>query len=40
MVVKKEELDMGVAGVDEAVTKFIAADEAEEDTAEEEDEEA
>ncbi|MBW1684335.1 MAG: FYDLN acid domain-containing protein [Deltaproteobacteria bacterium] len=40
MVVKKEELDLGVAGVDEAVTKFIAADEPEEATSEEEDEDA
>ena len=39
MVVKKEELDLGVAGVDEAVTKFIDADEPEEDSAEEGDEE-
>ena len=39
MVVKKEELDLGVAGVDEAVSKFIDADEPEEDSAEEEDEE-
>ena len=39
MVVKKEELDLGVAGVDEAVTKFIGAEEPEEEPAEEEEEE-
>ncbi len=39
MVVKKEELDLGVAGVDEAVTKFIGVDEPEEVSAEEEEEE-
>jgi hypothetical protein len=40
MVVKKEELDLGVAGVDGAVTKFIDADEPDEDPGEEEEEEA
>jgi hypothetical protein len=39
MVVKKEELDLGVAGGDETATKFIAPDEPEEDSSEEEDEE-
>jgi hypothetical protein len=40
MVVKKEELDLGVASVDEAVTKFIDEEDPEEDPIEEEDEEA
>ena len=40
MVVKKEELDLGVGGVDEAATKFVTADEPEEEPAEEEDEDA
>jgi hypothetical protein len=39
MVVSREELDLGVPGVDEAVGEFIDADESEEDSADEEDEE-
>jgi len=39
MVVDHEDIDLGVAGVDEAVGNFIDADEAEEDSVDEEDEE-
>jgi hypothetical protein len=37
MVVRREELDLGVAGVDEAVGDFIDGDEPEEDPGDEED---
>jgi hypothetical protein len=39
MVAKKEELDLGVADIDEAVTKFIDADEPDDEVVEEEEEE-
>ena len=40
MVVNREELDLGVAGVDEAVGEFIDSGESEEDSADAEDEES
>jgi hypothetical protein len=40
MVVNREELDLGVARVDEAVGEFIDSSESEEDSADEEDEES
>ena len=40
VVVRREELDLGVAGVDEAVGDFIDSSESEEDSVDEEEDEA